>query len=543
MRLICLDICAIIRALIFMNKKDFLKKLELYLSESIFIAGILFFCVVMISFIYVKSNQIRDFSKYLPADETFAYAVFSIKDYTENSVKFEALQNIFNSYLGNDLSDLEFLGSDLAIAYVNEKPLFLLEIKSKKKTLEYMTSLKVENEELAQEDYSDSTMYSYPTSHPYKFTFLSDLLVFSNDIDAIKLSIDAAESGSHTVNKTANFQNLKSRLPYFSSAFFYVNLPKSRLHLVQIFAKMGIYEPGFLEPLLQLFPTFGATINIEDTGWYMETFTSVDKARLGGEALFKYETKYDTIFLSYSSRDFLFEWGGHNTKAQIFRIIDLLNNLHSSSALIFESAIQAVAEKYFGDGIILDTEIYPILDGEYFYGWTPDTDNSFTFLLELDSGESEIAYKLRDLFVRNFTYKKEVQKEVALPDGTLVTETQAEIQSLFQEEAKYNSQPYALWKVNDEILACIFILDNFVLIADDVETATKTLDIIKGTAQQRSLSYRQILAGSDEIFILNTNMLPEENILNRLFEGFKSVASTRKVFDDGIFTRHSLLFE
>ncbi len=515
-------------------------KTQLYVSESLLIASVLLAVLIFFFFLYMRGQKLPDLASILPAEETFAFATFSMKDYlasadalpSDSPFAVSKLQIPFEYYLGSTPSKLDFIDDKLGLAFVSEEPVIFFKIKSKNKALDYLKTLLVPGEELTE----DENVYSYPTSHPFSFAFTKNLLAFSLKPEILKEILD----DNQKISETENYQNLRSRLQYFSSSFFYSNLPKTRLYITQAFAKIGLNEPGFMESLFQIFSSFGGTITMSDTGWNMETFTAVDKSRIGGKAFFSYDTKYEQKFLPYLSDNFLFEWGGHNVKAQVFRIIDLLNNLHSSSALIFESSIKAIALKYFGEGIDLEKEIYPLLDGEYLFAMGPESD---VLILELNPDEATEVYKLRDLFSRTFLYKYERQVEVEI-DGNKINETQATLLPLTQIEKTYENHNYVEWKAGEKSVAAVAILDDKVIVSTSEKDLFDILDKMDGRAEKRSIrTFGQLLAGSDEISVLHTDLLPEGNILKELFKGFKNFATTRKVFDDGIFTRHSLLFK
>ena len=524
-----------------MNKAIY--KLQLYVSETLLAASVLLAILIFVFFVFVRTQKLPNLAAILPADATYGFATLSINDYLNSADNLPEtslfapsnLQVPFEYYLGSDYSKLDFIGDDLGFAYVNEYPVFFFKIKSEKKAMNYMKTLLVEGETLTE----NAEIYSYPVSHPAAFTFLKGLLVISPDTDVLKSIAAAAKGEVENVESTGDYKNLRTRLPYYSSGFAYLNLPKTRLHIAQAMAKTGINEPSFMEAVFQLFPAFGATVDMGAGIWRIQTFTAVDKSRIGGVALFKYDTKYEQNFLPYLPEGFLFEWGGHNLKAQTFRMMDLLNNLHSSAALLFESGLQAAADKYFGEGMDLAAEVYPLLDGEFLYAFN----NSFVLMLELDEGENSQAYKLRDLFARTYRYKNEIPVEVEI-DGQKISETRAELSPISQSEMNYEGRDYVQWKAGDTLVANIAILSDMVIITGNDKDFLSILDVKDGRGEGRSLrDYGQLLSGSDEISVLHTELIPEGNVLRAIFDGFTSFATTRKVFDDGIFTRHSLLFK
>lgn len=530
--------------------KDILFKLELWFSEGLVAVSVLFLVIITVFFGYVKVRQLTNIAKILPVEETYAFAVISSPDYLSTAGKIpedspisqNAVLSTFTGFLGNDPSELNWIGRDAGMAFIDKELVYFVKVRSKTQALNYFESMTAEGEDLEITRFEGNRIYSYPLSFPTKFAFFGKTLAISFSEEPLKLMADVDAGNSPSLRDDENYSNVRSRLPYFSSGFVYSNLPQSRIYVAQIFAKLGISEPGYLEPIFQLFPAFGATIRMEDEAWYVETYTAVDKSRLDNEGLFRYDTKYDHKFLNYLDKNYLFMWGGHSVRAQVFRMIDLLKNLHSSASLVFESSFQASAEKYFGDGISLENEIYPLLDGEYLFAWNPVEPKSFTFMLEFDEEESSLAHQLKDLYVLNHQFSNEFTREVEVA-GQVLEETGAELVAITQEEKDYEGHSYYVLSA-DSPFAAISISNDYLVLTNDEESLLSTLDIIDGRKQGISMNQiSPILSGSDEISLLNLELLPDDSSIKKILNGFQSVATTRKVFDDGIFTRHSLQFK
>lgn len=528
-----------------MNPKftNLVLKLEKWFSEGVLAVAVLLLAVIIGFFIYVRLTMLPNLAAILPAEQTYAYGVFSLSDYVNSKATLPMLTAPFEGFLKKPLNELDFIGDKVGMAFIDEKEVYFIKIKSQSKALDYFESIKASDEALKFDTFENKKIYFYEKSFPFKFAFFGGILALSYKDEPLKLMASVAHGKLENLKSTNNFSNVRSRLPYFSSGFFYANLPSSRLYIAQMFATLGVTEPGFLESIFQLFPSFGATVKMEANGWYLETFTAVDKSKIDNKGFFRYDSKYEHKFLSYLPNDYLFEWGGHSVKDQIFRMTDLLDSLHSSASLIFKSSIQAAAEKYFGKGTSLENDIYPILNDEYLFAWNPLEAKKFTFLLELNPANSTIAYRLKDTFVMNYKYKNQYETQVTV-DGKTFTETRADLSSLSQIEKKYDNKLYYLINAGDKTLAAIYIDDNFLLLTENEASLLSTLDIINGKKEGRSLNkFSSILTGSDELSLLNLSMLKDDNVLKTLLKDFQSVATTRKVFDDGIFTRHSLLFQ
>ena len=149
-------------------------------------------------------------------------------------------------------------------------------------------------------------------------------------------------------------------------------------------------------------------------------------------------------------------------------------------------------------------------------------------------GDGQKAGQLKDRFVQN-SLAKNLQ---TLGNG----EKRAELSSITTVLKSYGNVQTYIFTTGSTPLAAFALLEDKALLAGTEETLNQTLDRISNGQNGRSMEdFRVLLSGSDEIFILNGAFFPEESILNTLLSTFTTLASTRKLFDDGIYTRTSLL--
>ncbi len=488
--------------------------------EGLLLCSILLLAIFMMIALYVRLNALANPAALLPAEETEGFLVLSREDYVATT---PTPSEFVSTVLGHPADKLTWLSRDLAFASVDGNWVTFLQINSTSGAQTFLDSLKTEGEE-----YTGEVARCF-VSLPTCFLFLDDFLVLSSSPETLTL-LDEAQFSAHKLSDSSDYQNVRGRLPAFSSGFLYVNLENARRQLTRYANSIGISEPGFLESVFQIFPAFGASLRMESTGWYVESFTPVDKSALNGEAYYHPVAKYEQNFLAWT-QPFAFEWGGENIGAQLTRLSEIFAQLNSTASLVFESSLEETLREILGTTTF--EEILPLLDGEYYLGYTPD--NSFLALIELDNEEElQTAGQLKDRFAQNYSYKK-----LSTDDKG---ETRAELLPLTTSLLDYTDHQYYKFEADGQTVAVIAFSDNLAIVASSEEVLFATLERISGGQSSRPLEdFMVLLPGSDEIFILNSAFLPEESILNSLLSTFTHLASTRKLFDDGVTARTSLL--
>ncbi len=503
---------------------DRIEQIKTWLTEGLLLCAILLLAIFLGIAIFVRSNALVDIAALLPAEETEGFLVLSREDSPYPT-----------DFLGHPLAELTWLGRDLAYASMDGEWATFYEINSQNSAQTFLDSLKVEGEEYIEHENRVDCFVSLPVC----FTFLDDFLVTAPLPETLQL----LQNATTKLSNSADYQNVRGRIADLRSGFIYINLQKAREELIRYASLQGISEPGFLESVFRIFPAFGAGIRMEQTGWYVESFTAVDKTLLGGEPYFHPTVKYDQMLLPYSQA-FAIEWGGQDLSAQITRIQEILPALNSTASLVFESSLETWLAEIFGQDAITEPDFLanqlPLFDEEFYFGLTPGED--FLLILEL-TGEEDLqkAGQLKDRFVQNYEAKNLKTTEQG--------ETRAELSKITTELKTYQSVQTYIFNSADAPLAAFALLEDKAILAGSEETLNGALDrILSGPLTEGELTkrraiedFRVLLPGSDEIFILNGAFFPEESILNALLSTFNTLASTRKLFDDGVYTRTSLL--
>ncbi len=456
---------------------------------------------VMVSFVtFMRLTSLPNLAEILPAEETTAFITLNLDDYLSSTDK--------PSPLISELLTYEtFLGDHIAFALISDEIVPLLEVDSKSSAKEFLETALITD-----------------------YIFLKDFLITSPSTSVR----EALDSSTQTVEQTDSYQNARGRLPYFSSAYAYVDLQAARMDLVRLMGDVGIYEPGYLETILNIFPALGLSIDMNPSEWDAEVFMAVDKSQLNGEAFFKHKLKYRHEFLGLSSNGYAFEWGGHDLAAQLTRTSELLAILNESASLAFDGGVKEYISSLFGSELTLE-EIYAALGGEYYLGWTPS--EKLLLILELeDETAFNQAQNLKDYFANNYTHTKTYETE----NG----EIRAEIKDLKGTSASYNDMNYFRFGTDEETFIRIAISENHAIVSTSEEEFFATLDKIQTGQNLRDTSdLGKLLSGADEISSLDLEFFEEGHILRSLLDNFGKITASRKIFDDGVYSRYSITLE
>lgn len=494
-----------------------LERLKTWLAEGLLLCAILLLGIFMGIALYVRWTSLGNIAALLPAESTDGFIIVNREDFSDLLARYN-----LNELFGTPLSELTFVGRDVAIAYVGGDRLTFYSVESQSGAEDFLDGLKAEEEEMIESGQVDCL-----TSLAMCFTFKGDFLIVASTEDPLLTLYGTGDS----VAETGAYHNVRGRLPSLKSGMIYIDLKNARHEFLRVATEYGIPEPGFLESVFQIFPAFGASLRMEETGLYMESFTAVDKSILGGESYYHPSSKYEQELLPYT-QPFALEWGGEDPFAQIQRVQEILDDLNGTAGLVFESELELWLVEFFGSPAVTEVEFLnsyaTLLDDEYYFGFTPDED--FLFILELSNDdERQKAAELKDLFAANYRYSKTQTAD----NG----EMKAELLSLEGSVKNWNGQDYYLFQADGETVAAVALTAEVAVVAGTESTLQATLDRISSGQNGRSLAdFQVLLPGSDEIFILNGAFFPELSILETLL-------STRKLFDDGVYTRSTLLLQ
>jgi hypothetical protein len=431
--------------------------------------------------------------------------------------------------------------------------LLFFETKDKNATLEFLKSrgLKTQEDYLLTTNYNGVDIYRYALSQTYNFMFIGSYLVMASNEVVLQSVIDSKTK----LNSNPAYQKISQNLPINSLFFVYTDTGK----LIDILKN----NEGFMsekgrellafEPFLKLYKAFGATAVMENGNLAIQTFTSLDEEYLSGKELIGFDTKFRSNLLDYVSEDVVFYVGGFDLQKQINRYSDLMSAGGEVSYLIFEGVLQSQKDKYLGQEIDLDEDVYPLLNGEYaFVVNKNDKNESVSLLLELADPlrDRDKVESIVDSFVRKSAILAPKVVEVELEDGTKMQEIQTVPEEISRSTENYNGYEINVLTVGTNTWGFYYIIiDNILVISTHQSQIHASIDLFgnsdeslkNGAVFRESIS--PVIRTTDEVLYFDLGYaLNKFGLMPELFAGylepFKSVGSGTNYFKDGISSIH-----
>ncbi|MFA4815229.1 MAG: hypothetical protein WC924_05015 [Candidatus Gracilibacteria bacterium] len=485
-------------------------RLKAWLGEGLILVPTVLLLGLLLFALSFRLERLSNLAEILPI-ETDAFFVVNMEDFVASGSPVD--EAYLKEFIGVPLNELTWFKRDLGVAWIDGNAVEFLEVKSKQGAEDFFTAL-VEGEELKNNALNEDIRCFEIESLCFKFE--GDFLVFSGSPEAL-VAVDAPGPG---LEDNEHYQNVRGRVGHLESGFVYVNLETAQEFFPQSL---------FLKSILQIFPAWGASIRMEPQGWYAESFTAVDKNVISG-AYFHPDVNYEQKFLPWT-KAFAWEWGAQNLAAQVTRMQEIFAKLGSTGEMIFTSTLESNLRDFFGDTDL--SEALALLDGESYFGWTSPED--FLFILELENEEDlQKAETLKNKFLQNYSFKQTYVDEKG--------EEKAEVTALTESPKEYEGHPYLLLKAGEKTIAAFTFTEDAAIVTASEETLLTVLYVKDGRQSGRDLEEISVLLpGSNEIWILDSAFLPEGDILGVRLSTLTRLMSTRKIFDDGVFTRTSLL--
>lgn len=484
-------------------------RFKAWLSEGLILVPTVLLLGLILFTLTFRLGSLSNVAEVLPAD-TEAFFVVNMEDFATSGSPLAS--PYFTEFLGTPLAELTWFKRDLAVAWIDGSTVQFLEMDSRGDAETFFTTL-VEGEVIKTSELNEAVR-CYEIA-AFCFRFIDGLAAFSSSPEAL-----AALGGlTPRLENTSAYQNVRGRLGHLQSGFAFVNLASAHAQLSSL---TGL-QPLFLESILQIFPAWGASVRMESTGWYAESFTAVNKDVING-AYFHPTQKYEQKFLPWT-KSFGWEWGTADLAAQITRMQEIFAKLGSTGEMIFTSSLESQLNHTFGSTTL--EEALPLLTGETYIGWINPDD--FLFMFELTTENRPAAQTLKDRFVQNYTFKDLYTGEKGDQKAELLHLTET------------TKDGYSVYTAGEETVAAIAFTEEALIIAPDEAALLAALDRRSGQNSRSLEEMSVLLPGSTEIWILDGAFLPETNILKTHLSTLTRLMSTRKLFDDGIFTRTSLL--
>lgn len=549
------------------------------------ILGLLGLSLLIFVVFYTVARVFRpeDLSEFLPADSTIALLQLSTDTGQEQVQKFFSALDRHSVYqyenfisLIEDFTDTDFdaglkpwISRQIGVALI-EKPdtkgqfdgLFFAETRDRSEALRFMKGRGLTNQEdyILDDEYRGVKIYRYALSRSYKFSFINSYLVIANNESVLKQTIDVSKGYYPKLSSTKNYQKISQNLPVNNLFFSYFDIQKSIKLLKEnedFMSEKGRELLAF-EPFLKIYRAFGLTVVIENDNLALQTFSSLDEDYLGEKSFITFDTKFRANLLEYIPEDTVFYTGGLDLKKQIYKLKDLLGSGGRISNLIFEGMIRAQKNKYLGEEIKLEEDIYPLLEGEYAFSVIErEQQEGVTIVLELQDpiNDRSRIEALANSFIRKSAILAPKIVEVELEDGTVSQEIRTTT-----EEIKRSTIDYKAYEINSLIIGeqpwgvYYIILDNMLIASSKNEFLKESIDLFSDSRDGGVASLRQtdifreiispVLRTSDEVmyfdisYIINiiNDAVPE--YLDPYMQPFVAASTGKNYFKDGISTIH-----
>lgn len=562
------------------------EKKEIYKRKAIgLILGLIGLFLLLFIVFYTISRVFRaeDLAKFLPADSTVALVQVNINE------RHEQVQRFFNSLDDNEVyeytnfisifeevleDDFEnnikpWINRQLGFALI-EKPeakgqidiLFFAETKDKGEATRFMENRGLKNKEdyILNEEYNGVKIYRYALSQSYKFVFINKYMVVGNNEDVLKKLIDTYNGSRIPLIAVEKYQKISQNLPINNLMFSYIDIEKMLILLKgneNFMSEKGMELLAF-EPFLKIYNDFGMAAVMENENMAVQTFTSLDEDYLEGKSFITFDTKFRANMLNYIPENAVFYSGGLDLKKQIHRLSDLFSAGGEVSNLIFEGMLRAQKNKYFGEEIKLEEDIYPLLEGEYAVSIIKSENNEgLLIILELQDplNDRDRIESITDSFIRKSAILAPKVVDVELEDGTMSQEIQT-----IAEEIKRSTGDYNGYEINSLVIGeqpwgvHYIILDDKLVVSSKKEFLQRSIDLFSNpqadnnTSLKQTAVYREVISPvlrtSDEVIYFDTSYLAEkmgESIpayFDPYLKPFTAISTGKNYFKDGISTIH-----
>lgn len=153
------------------------------------------------------------------------------------------------------------------------------------------------------------------------------LIAISESREAI-LALQEVQNGAPNLESNANYQNAKSRLPYLSDTFIFINEPAQGIQVI------------------------AATIEEDSPWWYAEVFVGLDKDQLSGEELFQQIQAYTKDIQPGQETELLDSFSGISGGTDGIIVLDMTQLAEKSILDIVDTYSElATTYKIFDDGL------------------------------------------------------------------------------------------------------------------------------------------------------------------------------------------------
>jgi len=545
------------------------KQKTLPFKNQLINGGVLLLVLLIFSltafFMTDKILEPTNLGKLLPSEQTIGFITLDVKSLKEDIVlpadyvlNPDNLSNMIASYLNEESFDIltSWFDGQAAIAFLsdpdkNMDKVYFLGYGDRASAIDFLETLLAPEEKLESENYEGVTIYSYPISQNLNVAFISGYMVLSDDKANLELIIDSNKGDASNLKTLANYNTVADNLPYEPTILTFWNIQKYPDIIESYVPIYEVVPEALIKPVLAIFTGFGAAVQASEEGFYVQTYTSVEKDLLEDNYYLSFGTKYTadlTAFIPENQAVFI---GGLNLRSEAERTFEIFNEFHPSASLILEGVLDGAVKKFFGEDINFEEEVYPLLEDEYALSVYENDDGEEEYLCLLGLGEQEdkLIYidTIKKSFLEKQVYSDPYVQTYTLGDGTIGQEIVADEVGISNEKISYEDVEIdKFYLSNGDILGYMTVFDNKFAFATDLDILEKSISLMKapnGSLQNSEdmNSINSIMGSADEASFIDITSLQDSEFWGQsFFSAFSSLSSAKNFFDDGIATFHLL---
>ncbi len=559
-----------------MTKKLIFKKLRIKANKKTTVLDRILFGILalglllmMAFFFYLMWFMLtnRSVTHLLPAEKTVSY--FELEDLAlppqmdqQNLFDMMGVSALLKGSFDIDTKDLrDYLTQGrMGMALLqdeSEKNNFLLffRTRSRSDTLDYFKNLGLEDEELAETVDRKNTIYSYPQSRSFVFSFIGPYLFIAENVESLELiqSVYLAEVTS--LNDDLNYQKSMASLPRQAWGQGYLNIQK---------LNFGLNHPTnqVVNPLKHIVNHLALTIRKQQNGFHFNSLLSINPNLLQLNSGFTDSTNFRYELADYlGSKNTAAYIGGAQLSDEWENTLETISHLNPAYGLIMEGILRAQINRIFGDDVSLRNDIYPLFGGEYAIALERLENDLMGLKLILKHDDQNFAKakleKLLDgfqLLAAQFAPKLKV---FTLPDGTESRELVADPTRLKDFEETYEDYEIKCLNVTDSAYGfCYTVTDELIILSNHPDSVKESIDLsisprfILSQSQSFRQSISNLSAVSDEITYVSLPNLqvllkdtPVGAFVGNILSPFDSTMWIKHYFNDGVSSEGYLLLK
>ncbi|MFA6528022.1 MAG: DUF3352 domain-containing protein [Candidatus Gracilibacteria bacterium] len=550
------------------------KKSTLPFKNKLINGGILLVILMAFSlmaiFMAQKVLEPTNLGNILPANQTVAFVTINTSDLStkttlpeDYSLSPTNLEQTIAGYFNQESFDLlkDWFKSQAAIALMigtnqEVEKTYFFEYQDRNTALQFLESITTEDEAVNKESYGSYTIYSYSLSQNFSAALIANYLVISEDPVMIKLIMDTAEGDASNLKSLSAYNTVMDNLPYDATGVVFWNVklyPDLAASYIPIY---DIIPEALITPVMSIFTGFGAVIQAAPEGFYMQTYTTVDKNLLEDLSYFGFVKKYNANLTAYIPSGSTMFFGGENIQGEVKKAVSIFKKFNESAAIIFEGVIRGAVKQYFGENIDLDADIYPILEDEYSVSVydTEDGGKAYLVLVDLQNQDDKQIHidTLNQGFLEQQIYSEPYVKTYTLEDGSEGKEIVADLAEILNEKITYDDSTIDMFYLsNGDTLGYTAVSHDKFAMSTDLDLLKQSLDLMSGLSATGSFAESEnmaaisaIMGSADEASLMDINSMRDSSEFwgIEFFSPFSQISSSKNFFDDGVATFHMLKY-